>query len=98
MKILVDEMPKKVEDCPWSFPTDVPWNKRTMWLCKWKDKEQCYECPVATGGECLYFTPIARQTDLDCIIDAFNAVPEIYPIRTQEVEEIILRNPNRKDD
>lgn len=52
---------------------------------------------MAKGDECPYFTTIARQTDLDCIIDAFNAVPEVYPVRTQEVEEIILRNPNRKD-
>lgn len=33
MKILVDEMPTKVEDCPWSSPTDIPWNDRTIWYC-----------------------------------------------------------------
>lgn len=25
MKILVDEMPAKVEDCPWAQPVDNPW-------------------------------------------------------------------------
>ena len=33
MKILVDEMPTKVEDCSWSSPTDMPWNNRTIWYC-----------------------------------------------------------------
>lgn len=30
MKILIDEMPTQVEDCPWSNPTDIPWNNRTI--------------------------------------------------------------------
>lgn len=96
MKILVDEMPKKVEDCPWSYPTENPWNDRTIWFCSWS-LSHSETCPMAKGGECPYFTTMAQQTDLDCIIDAFNAIPETYPIRTQEVEEIIIRNPNRKD-
>lgn len=33
MKILVDEMPKNAEDCPWSYPTENPWNNRTIWFC-----------------------------------------------------------------
>ena len=96
MKILVDEMPKKAEDCPYSNPTDMPWNDRTIWFCRW-GLSHSETCPMAKGGECPYFTTMAQQTDLDCIIDAFNAIPETYPIRTQEVEEIIIRNPNRKD-
>ena len=35
MKILVDEMPTQVEDCPYSNPTDMPWNDRTIWFCSW---------------------------------------------------------------
>lgn len=30
MKILVDEMPAKVEDCPWSSPIKDPWKDRTF--------------------------------------------------------------------
>lgn len=50
-------------------------------------------CPMAKGGECPYF----KQDDFNRIVDAFNAIPNTYPFRTQEVEEIIIRNPNRKD-
>lgn len=96
MKILVDEMPTKAEDCPWSYPTEMPWNDRTVWFCQWA-LSNGETCPIAKGGECPYFTTIAQQTDLDCIIDAFNAVPEVYPIRAQEAREILIRNPNRKD-
>lgn len=96
MKILVDEMPTKAEDCPWSYPTEMPWNDRTIWFCQYS-LSNGETCPMAKGGECPYFTTIAQQTDLDCIIDAFNAVPEVYPIRAQEAKEIIIRNPNRKD-
>lgn len=28
MKILVDEMPTKAEDCPWSSPIKVSWKDR----------------------------------------------------------------------
>lgn len=96
MKILVDEMPTQVEDCPWSYPTGMPWNDRTIWFCQWA-LSNGETCPIAKGGECPYFTTMAQQSNLDCIIDAFNAIPETYPIRTQEVKEIIIRNPNRKD-
>ena len=34
MKILVDEMPTQVGDCPYSNPTDMPWNDRTVWFCR----------------------------------------------------------------
>lgn len=73
MKILVDEMPTKVEDCPYSNPTDIPWNDRTIWFCSW-GLSHSETCPMAKGGECPYFTAIAQKSDLDCIIDA---VPEI---------------------
>lgn len=33
MKILVDEMPTKVENCPWSSPIKDPWKDRTFY---WK--------------------------------------------------------------
>lgn len=96
MKILVDEMPTKAENCPWSYPTEMPWNDRTIWFCQYS-LSNGETCPIAKGGECPYFTTMSRQTDLDCIIDAFNAIPETYPIRTQEAREIIIHNPNRKD-
>ena len=96
MKILVDKMPTKAENCPWSYPTEMPWNDRTIWFCQYS-LSNGETCPMAKSGECPYFTTMSRQSDLDCIIDAFNAIPETYPIRTQEVEEIIIRNPNRKD-
>lgn len=96
MKILVDEMPTKAENCPWSYSTEMPWNDRTIWFCQYS-LSNGETCPIVKGGECPYFTTMAQQTDLDCIIDAFNAIPETYPIRTQEAREIIIRNPNRKD-
>lgn len=96
MKILVDEMPTKAENCPWSYPTEMPWNDRTIWFCQYS-LSNGETCPMVKGGECPYFTTMSRQSDLDCIIDAFNAIPETYPIRTQEAREIIIHNPNRKD-
>lgn len=92
MKILVDEMPTQVEDCPYSNPTDMPWNDRTIWFCSC-GLSHSETCPMAKGCECPYF----KQSDFYRIVDAFNAIPEIYPIRTQEAREIIIRNPNRKD-
>lgn len=92
MKILVDEMPKKAEDCPWSYPTENPWNDRTIWFCQWAQSNG-ETCPMVKGGECPYF----KQSDFYRIVDAFNAIPEVYPVRTQEVKEFIIRNPNRKD-
>ena len=96
MKILVDEMPTKAENCPWSYPTEIPWNDRTIWFCQYS-LSNGETCPIVKGGECPYFTTMSRQSDLDCIIDAFNAIPETYPIRTQEAREIIIHNPNRQD-
>ena len=75
MKILVDEMPTKVEDCPWSSPIEDSWNKHTFWFCDWSLNKATETCPMAAGGECPYFTTMSQQTDLDCIIDAFNDVP-----------------------
>ena len=63
MKILVDEMPTKVEDCPWSNPTDMPWNNRTIWYCGWA-LSHSETCPVAKGGECPYFTAIKKGAKL----------------------------------
>lgn len=92
MKILVDEMPTKTEDCPWSYPTENPWNDRTTWFCQWAQSNG-ETCPMAKGGECPYF----KQSDFNRIVDAFNAAPGGYPFRIQEVKEFIIRNPNRKD-
>ena len=92
MKILVDEMPKKAENCPWSYPTEDPWNDYTFWFCQFP-LSNGKTCPMAKGGECAYF----KQDDFNRIIDAFNAIPNTYPITTQEAREIIIRNPNRKD-
>ena len=63
MKILVDEMPTKVEDCPWSNPTDIPWNDRTIWYCGWA-LSHSETCPMAKGNECPYFTAIKKGTKL----------------------------------
>ena len=76
MKILVDEMPTQVEDCPWSYPTENPWNDRTIWFCSW-GLSHSETCPMAKGGECPYFTAIAQKSNLDCIIDA---APEVYQL------------------
>lgn len=92
MKILVDEMPTQVEDCPWSYPTEMPWNAYTTWFCQYS-LSNGETCPMTKGGECPYF----KQDDFNRIVDAFNAVPNTYPFRTQEAKEIIIRNPNRKD-
>lgn len=87
MKILVDEMPKKAEDCPWAYLND-----RRDWSCGWCLRNSA-TCAVVKGGECPYF----KQDDFNRIVDAFNAIPNTYPFRTQEAREIIIRNPNRKD-
>ena len=76
MKILVDEMPTKVEDCPWSYPTENPWNDRTIWFCQWA-LSNGETCPMVKGCECPYFTAIAQKSNLDCIIDA---APEVYQL------------------
>lgn len=85
MKILVDEMPTQVEDCPYSYPTENPWNDRTIWFCNWI-LNNGETCPIAKGCECPYF----KQDDFNRIVDAFNAIPEPYPIRLQEAKEIII--------
>ena len=52
MKILVDEMPTQVEDCPWSYPTENPWNDRTIWFCSW-GLSHSETCPMAKGANAL---------------------------------------------
>ena len=76
MKILVDEMPTQVEDCPWSYPTENPWNDHTTWFCQWA-LSNGETCPMTNNDECPYFTAIAQKSDLDCIIDA---APEVYQL------------------
>ena len=49
MKILVDEMPTHVEDCPWSCPTEDPWNDQTIWFCQWA-LSNGETCPIIKGG------------------------------------------------
>lgn len=76
-------------NCHLSYINYNAWTGDEMIMCRQNYKH----CPVVNGSKCPYIP----TDDLDCIIDAFNAIPEIYPIRTQEVEDIIIRNPNRKD-
>lgn len=76
MKILVDEMSTKVEDCPWSSPIKDSWNKLTFWFCNWDLHNATETCPMTNGGECPYFTTVAQKTDFDYIIDAFNSTLE----------------------
>ena len=85
MKILVDEMPAKVEDCPWSYPTENPWNDRTFWFCNWS-LSNGETCPMTNNDECPYFTAIAQKSDLDCIIDAFNAIP-VYSVSPSDIKK-----------
>ena len=77
MKILVDEMPTRVEDCPWSSPIKDPWNDRIFWFCNWNLSNATETCPMANNYECPYFTAIAQKSNLDCIIDA---APEVYQL------------------
>lgn len=86
MKILVDKMPAKVDDCPWSYPTENPWNDYTTWFCQYS-LSNGETCPMVKGGECPFFTTIAQQSDLDCIIDAFNAVPEVHPVHFADMKK-----------
>lgn len=76
MKILVDEMPTKVENCPWSSPIKDPWKDRTFWFCDWSLNKSTETCPMVNGGECPYF----KQDDFNCIVDAFNDIPETYQL------------------
>lgn len=63
MKILVDEMPTKVENCPWSSPIKEPWKDRTFWFCDWSLSYN-ETCPMANGGECFYFATIKKGINL----------------------------------
>lgn len=76
MKILVDEMPTKVEDCPWSSPIKDSWKDRTFWFCNWSLSKATETCPMANDGECPYF----KQDDFNHIVDALNDVPEVYQL------------------
>ena len=64
MKILVDEMPTKVEDCPWSSPIKDHWNDRIFWFCNWNLSNATETCPMANDYECPYFTAIKKGTKL----------------------------------
>lgn len=86
MKILVDEMPKKAEDCPWSYPIENPWNDYTTWFCQYS-LSNGETCPMVKGGECPFFITVTQQSDLDCIIDAFNTVPEVHPVPLADIKK-----------
>ena len=86
MKILVDEMPAKVEDCPWSYPTENPWKDRIYWFCNWNLSND-ETCPMANNDECPYFTAITQKSDLNYIIDAFNAIPEVYSVSSSDTKK-----------
>ena len=64
MKILVDEMPTKVEDCPWSSPIKDSWKNRIFWFCNWSLSKATDTCPMANNDECPYFTAIKKGTKL----------------------------------
>ena len=78
MKILVDEMPTKVEDCPWSSPIKDSWNDHIFWFCNWS-LSNSETCPMANNDECPYFTAIAHKSGLDCIIDAVPEIDQLLP-------------------
>ena len=86
MKILVDEMPAKVEDCPWSSHIEDYWNDRIFWFCD-RSPSNGEICPMTNNDECPYFTAIAQKSDLDCIINAFNAIPEVYPVSSSDIKK-----------
>lgn len=64
MKILVDEMPTKVEDCPWSSPIKDSCKNRIFWFCNWSLSKATDTCPMANNDECPYFTTIKKGTKL----------------------------------
>ena len=86
MKILVDEMPTKVEDCPWSSPIEDIWNDRIFWFCN-RSPSNGEICPMTNNDECPYFTAIAQKSDLDCIIDNFNVIPEVPSVSSSDIKE-----------
>lgn len=104
MKILVDEMPKKAEDCPWSYPTENPWTKDTIWFCQWINKERCYRCPLTLGNECIYFTE--AKSKFDVIVDKWNAIPNANPLNSNmdwgncvdTFANLLFTPPKRKED
>ena len=62
MKILVDEMPTKAEDCPWSSPIEDIWNDRIFWFCD-RSTSNGEICPMTKGCECPYFTAISQKSN-----------------------------------
>lgn len=104
MKILVDEMPKRPEDCPWAYPTDIPWNENTTWFCSWKNKEMCSRCPLALGSDCLFFAE--AKSELDAIVDKWNAIPNANPLSADidwgncvdTFANLLFTPPKRKED
>ena len=70
MKILVDEMPTKVEDCLWSSPIKDPWKDRTFWFCDWSLSKSTETCPMVNGGECPYF----KQDDFNRIASMLSMI------------------------
>lgn len=103
MKILVDEMPTKVEDCIWSNPTDNPWNDRTIWFCQWA-LSHSETCPMKNGAECPYFTE--AKSELDAIVDKWNAIPNANPLNSNmdwgncvdTFANLLFTPPKRKED
>lgn len=87
MKILVDKMPNDVSECDWANPTDPYYDEDTIWFCDWGASRPHETCPMANGGECPWFTTMSRQSDLECIIDAFNAVPEVHPVPLANIKK-----------
>lgn len=61
MKILVDEMPTRAEDCPWSSPVKDIWNDRMFWFCNWSSKDSQEICSLVRGDKCPYFTTINER-------------------------------------
>ena len=84
MKILVDEMPTKVEDCPWSSPIKDSLKDRIFWFCNWNLSKATDTCPMANNDECPYFTAIAQKSDLNYIIDA---IPEVYSVSSSDTKK-----------
>lgn len=59
VKIYVNELPKKAEDCPFAFlPTDY---KNPKWACRLGKGGFCF---VACGRRCIYLAQGVSQVDL----------------------------------
>lgn len=89
MKILVDKMPTKVEDCPWSSPIDNPWGTRTIWFCDWA-LNNGETCPMVKDGECPFFTSHEKILE-EKVIDELNKIGEVYPLSPGKLAEVIRR-------